>query len=117
MQSLWTTFPPQLVLAGSTLYVSQGRIYGLDTRTGKVRRQYAVSGSAALAFARGTLYLNVNHHPDSSVQAVRAHDSWALWSYQVAGPLAHAPTLARDGVYVSTTEGVLYALQAMNASF
>ncbi|WP_052889306.1 PQQ-binding-like beta-propeller repeat protein [Thermogemmatispora carboxidivorans] len=112
MQTLSTTLPPQLVLAGSTLYASQGSIYGLDTTTGKVRRQYAVSGTAALAFARGTLYLNVNRHPDSSVQALRAHDGSTLWSYQAAGQLAHAPTLARNGVYVSTVEGVLYALQA-----
>jgi outer membrane protein assembly factor BamB len=116
MQTLWTTLPPQLVLAGSTLYVSQGSLYGIDTTTGKVRRQYAVSGTAALAFARGKLYLNVNHYPDSYVQALRAPDGSALWSYQVEGRLADAPTLAQNGLYVSTVEGVLYALRARDGA-
>ncbi len=109
---LSTALPPQLVLAGSTLYASQGTIYGLNTTTGKVHRQHAVSGIASLACARRTLYLNVSRHPDALVQAVRTGDGSLLWSYQVEGRLAQAPTLAEHGVYVSTAEGSIYALRA-----
>ncbi|MBX5450411.1 hypothetical protein [Thermogemmatispora sp.] len=59
MQTLSTTLPPQLVLAGSTLYASQGGVYGLDTATGQVRRQYAVSNGKPAKGSRSWVSLIV----------------------------------------------------------
>ncbi len=106
--------PPQLFLDGSDLYASQGSVYALNGKDGSVRQIYPISGQ--LAVANDVLYLNVSHHPDYLVQALRSSDGSVLWSYKAEGRLVQSPVISNERVYVCTTEGGIYALHASDGT-
>lgn len=117
MPTTSTVLPPHIVLSQSMVYASQGSIYTLDASSGTVRQSYFTRGLAYPTVVDDIFYLNVSCHPDYLVQALHVSDGSLRWSYRVEGRLTSDVPVIVDGVvYVSTVEGMIYAIQAHDGS-
>jgi eukaryotic-like serine/threonine-protein kinase len=117
MTTVSAILPPRVVLSGFMVYASQGSIYALDASNGTMLQSYPTNGLAYPTVVDDILFLNVHCHPDYLIQALRVSDGSLRWSYRVEGRLSSdAPATVEGGVYVSTVEGMIYALRAHDGS-
>ena len=108
--------PPQLMLSKSVVYASQGNIYALNSNDGRVKQSYSISGSNYAAIINDVIYANVSQESNWFVQALRLNDGDFLWSYRIEGRPVQSPVIVDEVVYVSITEGSIYALQARDGT-
>ncbi len=112
METKNIALPPSTALVENTLYIAQRDIYALEASSGTVKQSYAMQGVVSFTVENNTLYVNVNNDVDHTVLVLRSDDGVSLWSYNVEGRLAGAPTVVGGVVYISILEGIVYALQA-----
>ena len=119
----------QPVLHGALVYVtsSEGRVYGLDVRTGKWVWQYdrettegfAIRGSAGVLPVGNRVY---SGFPDGYLACLNAETGEVIWTRQLSGDSSRftdvdsTPVLVGDTLYVSCFAGGLYALDVKDGS-
>ena len=119
----------QPVLHGGLLYItsSEGRVYGLDARTGKWIWQYereipegfAIRGSSGVLPAGNRVYVGF---PDGYLACLNGETGEVVWTRQLSGEVSRftdvdgTPTLSGDTLYVTCYSGGAYALDVKDGS-
>jgi outer membrane protein assembly factor BamB len=119
----------QPVVHGSLVYITsnEGRIYGLDVRTGKWVWQYereisegfAIRGSSGALPVGNRVYVGF---PDGYLACLNGETGEVVWTRQLAGDATRftdvdgTPILVGDTLYVSCYSGGVYALDAKDGS-
>jgi len=103
METTSVVLPPQLVLAQSTVYASQGSIYALDANNGTLRQQYETQGLVCPAIENDVIYAKVSRHPTYMIQALRVSDGSLLWSYQLEEGGSSSPVVVGSVLYANSS--------------
>lgn len=110
-------------VVGHYLYVGalDHHVYAVDTRTGAVKWQVAVDGEVEVqpAVAHGLVYVGTwnRNSKAGTVYALYANGSGIKWQKQT-GPIEHSsPVVVGNTVYLGSTDGNLYILNAWSGKF
>jgi outer membrane protein assembly factor BamB len=88
----------------------------LDARTGRVTSRSALPGGVAAPLSRVDDSTVAAASPAGWVAAVDLADGRVKWLAHTGAPVAGAPVVARDTVYVLTNECTLWAVSARDGS-
>lgn len=119
----------QPVVHGGLIYItsSEGRIYGLDLRTGKWVWQYereisegfAIRGSSGVLPVGGRVYVGF---PDGYLACLNGETGEVVWTRQLSGEASRftdvdgTPSVVGETLYVSCYSGGIYALDVKDGS-
>lgn len=119
----------QPVVHGGLLYItsSEGRVYGLDLRTGKWVWQYerelsegfAIRGSSGVLPVGGRVYVGF---PDGYLACLNSETGEVVWNRQLSGESTRftdvdgTPAVVGETLYVSCYSGGVYALDVKDGS-
>lgn len=110
-------------VANDTVYFGcyDGNLYAVDALTGLERWRFPIDGYVMFsewtpAVSNGIVYIGSNSREWNELNTLHAVDAVTgveRWKFQTKGPLATAPAVAYDMVYIGTFHGKLYALDAV----
>ena len=119
----------QPVLSGGLVYItsSEGRVYGLDVRTGKWVWQYereipegfAIRGSSGVLPVGNRVYVGF---PDGYLACLNAETGEVVWTRQLSGEVSRftdvdgTPAVVGETLYVTCYSGGVYALDVKDGS-
>ncbi|HEY7833083.1 MAG TPA: PQQ-binding-like beta-propeller repeat protein [Ktedonobacterales bacterium] len=104
-----TVLPPQLTLAGDTLYAVQGAVYALDAASGSVLGHFASFTSEPVAVG-DAIYINTNYIEEHALQALDPLTGVARWRYDISDRLSGAPVATERAILVGVAEGFVDAV-------
>jgi outer membrane protein assembly factor BamB len=104
-----TVLPPQLTLAGDTLYAVQGAVYALDAASGSVLGHFASFTSEPVAVG-DAIYINTNYIEELALQALDPLTGVARWRYDISDRLSGAPVVTERAILVGVAEGFVDAV-------
>ncbi len=92
-----------------------GRVYGVDHRSGEVRWLFTTGRGIATRPARYHHTVIVGSD-DGAVYTVRWQDGSLVWRYRTAGAVRSSPVVVADLVVFGSDDGCIYALDAATGS-